>query len=103
MAKRKSKMKAPRMSMAVPIGPSMDTAAAQKREEEYQVKDDARRIEDYAELRKDSGRHSKAIDHLRWKSSMLDQLEGNNEGRKPQPRGKARQGRRTAARNIGRA
>jgi hypothetical protein len=98
---RKAKMKAPKMTMASPVGPSLEgsTEDAQKRDEEYKVREDARRIEDYAELRKDAARHGKAVDHLRSKSDMLEELAGNDEGRKPKARAKAR----SAARKMNRA
>lgn len=87
--------------------PTMESSAAQaKRDEEYQVKDDADKIKRYAELRGDKGRHKKAVNHIRTENQVALDLDGGlgeDDSDVDQPRILARSGRKRSTRRLGRA
>lgn len=83
-------------------GPKFNTAAAPPdliQEEKYRLENDSRTIRDYLDLKKDSGRHEKAIGHMRSEVDGLDELSSRKESmpRKSRKLG-ARNGRRFSRR-----
>ena len=68
------KSKGPKFNQTVP-GSVEDKA----REEQYRLDDDARTVRSYLDLKKDSGRHEKAIDHIRSQTDGLDDLSERKE------------------------
>lgn len=92
MAKKTKRLKGPKFNTTVPqIDPVQ--------EEKYRVEGDARTIREYLDLRTDSGRHEKAIGHIRSQSDGLNELSSRKESmpRKSRKLG-ARNGRRSSRR-----
>ncbi len=98
MAKKKAKL-----SITAPT--SVSTAADAQREDEYKLRDDADKIRRYAELRKDKGRHDKAMKHIQGEHDQIRAIAGDYEADEgtEQPRVVARAGRKRSVRRIGRA
>jgi hypothetical protein len=102
MAKKPKKAK---LSIKAPSQPSLATTA--KNEDEYQVRDDADKIRNYARLTQDKDRHSKALGHIENEHrAMRDIISGESMERPNtdsdthtiQPRSMARSGRKKSAR-----
>lgn len=101
---KKRKMAGPKFNVKHPSAPTaISTALTAKREDQYKIEDDARTVRSYGKLRSDSDAHGKALNLIRSENAMVADLESRSKGGGMQPRIKARQGRRRAARSIGRA
>jgi hypothetical protein len=86
MARKSKSMKSPSKEALVP--PSMKgsmpemmkmTPEQKNREEQYQLEDDARTVNNYLKLRKDSPRHAKTLTFMRQQVADLNSLGGKND------------------------
>ena len=102
MAKKRKKAK---LNISSPSQETLATSA--KNEDEYQIRDDAEKIRNYARLTQDKNRHSKAMGHIENEHRSMRSIIAGESMREPDadgdidtiaPRSLARSGRKKSTR-----